>query len=120
MNKKIPFATFYWNVLKEFHLSPIEGLLLTLVDGLSHNKYRTCYASRRRLAEYLNVSETAVYDLIDRLVRRNLLVRGRRTHLKTMALNVSGEFYDFLQSQKWGGIEGRQEVPEIPSKVSGR
>ena len=106
---KNSFCYFYYNLLSHFHLSPIEGLFLTLVEGLSHDRQKRCYASRRRLAEYLNVSETAIYDLMDRLARRNLLIRGEKTRLGTMSLTVSDEVAEFIQQEKWQVAERNKE-----------
>ena len=109
MDKKAPFAYFYWDLLRRFNIKPIEGLFLTLIYGLSQGKNGHCYASRRRLGQYLNVTDISIYDLIKRLEKKGLLVRGERTHVNTGALKVSDEVAQFIYACKWGWIEEKNE-----------
>ncbi len=72
--KKI-YYKIWWEVIREFNLSPIEVLTICLIDGLSRQK-GWCYASKIALAKTLNVSPQTIYSTINELITKGLLVKS--------------------------------------------
>jgi predicted MarR family transcription regulator len=99
--KKNTFCKIYWDIFGEFDLSPIEGLLLSLIHGLSRSK-GYCYASKQTLADLLNVTDICIYGVIARLEEDGLIERTGITDKKTMGLMVTLPVSDFISDQEVG------------------
>ena len=98
MSNRTTFQKIYWAVFEEFDLSPMEGLLLYLILGLSRNK-GYCYASKLTLGEILNVTDICVYNTIARLVKKELVKKIGKTKNGVMALQVTDEVHSFISDQ---------------------
>ncbi len=68
------FVVLYWPLLKDFNISVVEGVFITLIWSLS-KKTGSCYASKKKLGNILYTTETTIFSLIKRLIDKKLLER---------------------------------------------
>lgn len=66
------YSRLYYGVIKEFGLSANEVVFLTMVKELSKLS-GCCFASKKTLAETMNVSEQTIYTMMRDLKERGLL-----------------------------------------------
>ncbi len=92
---KHKFIRVHWVSLKTFNLTPTEVLLLNLVQGLSNNKHKACYASKKALGIELNVATSTIYNTIDSLQRKGLL-RSKRISMKEAHLQTTSKWQSHL------------------------
>jgi hypothetical protein len=109
MEIKDLYARFYWGVMEEFDLSPTEALLMTLVENLS-KKGRPCFASKKKLATTLNVSEPTIYNCINRLMEKRLLEKGDVLPTGVMELKILDDLWsEYI-------IELNKKIEEMKSR----
>jgi len=92
------YTTFYFSILTEFALTANEALLMVLIDGLSKQKGRACYASKDNLAIIINVTPPTVYKAIDTLEERGLIIKkGLHPKYGTGLIGVSDKWLNFIE-----------------------
>ena len=101
MNSKLKnsYEPFYWSTLGEFNLTMAEGCLIFLIRGLSKNT-GYCYASKHKLAEILNTTETTIYSLIKKLIIKGMIKRRGLSEYRTMCLSTVEKFDSYVESLK--------------------
>ncbi len=91
---------FFYIALKEFNLSPLQGLMMHLIHGLS-KQWGWAYPSKETIAEKLNISRPTVYKCLRELEVRGLIERKpkRPPGMTTTVIrptNIWIEFYKNL------------------------
>ena len=97
---KKSYERVYWSVLTEFNLTPSEFVLLFLIRGLS-KKPGASYASKKFLAERLNLTPVTIFTLINKLVEKGLMEKTGKTDLGTGALTTTDKFDSYINSLKY-------------------
>ncbi len=98
-SKEKRYIYFYWSILKYFNLSPAEGLLILLIYSLSF-KEGYCYASKKYLSNMMNVSEATIFSLINKLIKRLLLIKDGYSGNKTSCYNPTEKFLEYMKILK--------------------
>jgi len=93
------YIYFYECILKDFNLSVSEGYLLLLIYSLSRTG-DGCYASKKYLADRLNVSETTIFSLLGKLIRKGLLAKSGYSSFRTSRYNPSNGIVEYLKKLK--------------------
>lgn len=93
------YVYFYECILKDFNLSISEGYLLLLIYSLSRTS-DGCYASKKFLADKLNVSETTIFSLLGKLIKKGLLIKSGYSSFRTSRYNPSDEIVEYLKKLK--------------------
>jgi len=93
------YVYFYECILKDFDLSIAEGYLLLLIYSLSRTD-DGCYASKKYLADRLNVSETTIFHLINNLVKKGLLIKIGFSGFRTSRYDPSFEVEEYIKKLK--------------------
>jgi len=96
------YEYFYWGAIRYFDLSGYESLTLFLISGLA-KKSKKCYASKKTLAETLNVSQPTIFKAIKKLVNKRLIEYTGEIKYGIPVLNITDEFQSFIESMK--GVE---------------
>lgn len=89
----------YWGALRKFNLKPSEFLVLFLIRGLT-KKTGKCYASKKFLAERLNISQPTVFSGINKLIRIGLIEKCGKSQYGTESLQITTRFEVYLESLK--------------------
>lgn len=96
VSKSKKYIYFYISILKDFGISVTEGFLLLLINSLSRQS-KTCYASKNYLAKILNVSESTIFFLINKLIKKGLLIKDGYSKHGTSQYKPSEEVAEYME-----------------------
>ena|SRR3989344_405240 len=91
------FYRLWWITISTFGLTPTEALLMFLVDSLSKNR-GWCYASKKTLADLLNVTEPTIYNAQKKLIDKGLLLKSIEPDGDTVSWKPANQLIAWAQS----------------------
>lgn len=109
-NSSKAYESFYWGSPKKFDLTPCESLALFLIKGLS-KKSGKCYASKKYLAETLNISQPTIFNTINNLINKGLIEKLYKNTNGVMLIKPTNYFNDYIESLK--GIGVYEDTPYV-------
>jgi len=93
------YTPFYWDVPEKFNLNPTEALLLTYIKNFTRGKRGYCYASKKYLAETLNVDPSTIFKALNTLEEKQLIVREFDSTFRSGKIYVCAIYDEFIEEK---------------------
>jgi DNA-binding PadR family transcriptional regulator len=98
------YVKVYLPMLVELDIRSTAANLLLIIDLLTR-KEGYCYASKTYLAKALNVTEPTIYNALNKLEERDLIIREHGSQYKTSRIYVSEKWKTYIEEVRWGNLK---------------
>lgn len=115
-NEVPKFAHLQYQVLYDLDISIAEYWFLDMVYQLSHKDW--CNKRLDNIAYDMNITRRGVIKMRDRLIEKNLLIKGKANRLKTSEKVNKVYFIDDRATQKGAQSSYKSELSSTKSELS--